>query len=244
MARQSEPQIPVLVTRPRAEGAAFAASLTARFGSRVRAVLSPLIAPQQLVPTISAHTHAAVVFTSAQAVVASRPLRASLPRLAWCVGRKTASVAAEAGFLARSADGDLEALARAIIGDPPNGRILYLRGVDTHGNLKEMLEDSGLYVDVAIVYAQVPQPLASEAMALLCRPAAVVVPLFSPRSAGLFRAALPPDAAARLHIAAMSGAVASALADLPRSALCVAQRPDADSMLDAVETLLVGLAPP
>jgi len=244
MARQSEPQIPALVTRPRAEGEAFAAALTARFAPRVRPVLTPLIAPRLLTPPIPDHDYAAVVFTSAQAVEAVRQLTATLPRLAWCVGRRTAAVATEAGFEARSTDGDAEALAKAILVDPPNGRILYLRGVDTRGNLLEILESFGIKTDVAIVYAQDPCRITFEALSLLRSVDPVLIPLFSPRTAALFRAELPADSSAKLHIAAMSGAVAEALGDLPRTALTIARQPDAPGMLDAVESLLVGLTAP
>lgn len=245
MARQSEPlaepQVPVLVTRARAEGEAFAAALTARFGARVRPVVAPLIAPRYLTPPIPSGDYAAVVFTSAQAVEGARRLGVPLPSLAWCVGRKTASVAAAAGFLAKSADGDAETLARAILDDPPNGRTLYLRGVDTRGNILEMLQSSGIDTDVAIVYGQTPQPMLPKALSLLRSGDPVLVPLFSPRTAAIFRAALPPDTSAKLHIAAMSSAVADALGDLPRVALAIARQPDAPAMLDAVESLLAGL---
>ena len=244
MARQSEPQIPVLVTRPKAAGEAFAVALTARFGPRVRPVLSPLIAPRLLTPPIPDQDYAAVVFTSAQAVEGARRLGVPLPSRAWCVGRKTAQIATAAGFDARSTDGDAETLAKAILADPPNGRLLYLRGVDTRGNLLEILESFGIKTDVAIVYTQDPCRITFEALSLLRSADPVLIPLFSPRTTALFRAELPPDSSAKLHIAAMSGAVAEALGDLPRAALTIARQPDAPRMLDAVESLLVGLTPP
>lgn len=241
MARQSTP---VLVTRPQAEAEAFAAALSARFGDRVRPIVSPLLAPRNLTPAIPVRDYAAVIFTSAQAVEASRLLGRGLPRLAWCVGQKTAQVATAAGFQARSADGDAEDLARCLLKDPPDGRILYLRGVDTRGNLLEFLTSFGLQVDVAIVYAQEPQPLSPAALSLLSAPGDLLVPLFSPRTASLFRAALPPGSPARLHLAAMSAAVAEPLAGLPHAALCIARRPDGPAMLDAVDSLLAGLPAP
>lgn len=244
MVKQSAAAIPVLVTRPRAEGEAFAAALNDRFGARLRPLVAPLIAPRFLRPSIPAGDYAAAVFTSARAVEGARRLGVHLPRLAWCVGQKTAKVAAAAGFQAKSADGDAEALAKAIGNDPPNGRILYLRGVDTRGNLLELLESFGINTDVAIVYTQEAQSLAPEALALLRFPGPVLIPLFSPRSAALFRAALPPDTRADLHIAAMSSAVAEALGDLPRAALVTARHPDAGAMLDAVESLLADLPAP
>jgi uroporphyrinogen-III synthase len=235
---------PVLVTRPQAEAEAFSKALNARFGARVRPVVTPLIAPRFLTPLIPARTYAAVVFTSAQAVEGANRLSLKLPKLAWCVGRKTAAVARAAGFDAHSPDGDVEALAKVILDNPPNGRILYLRGVDTSGNLLEKLHSSGLGADEAIVYAQEPQALSQEASSLLSSDIDLIVPLFSPRTATLLRSAVPPTIVARLHLAAMSGAVAAAVADLPRSALVIARHPDADSMLDAVETLLAGLPAP
>lgn len=244
MARQSAPGIPILVTRPQAEGEAFAATLSARFGPRVRPVVAPLIAPHFLTPAIPARAYAAVVFTSAQAVEAARRLGVALPRLAWCVGRKTAAVATAVGFDARTAYGDAEALAEAILATPPNGPILYLRGVDTRGNLLERLHSSGVDTDVAIVYAQEPQLFSPDALTLLKSPTNLIVPLFSPRTATLFSNALPPGTSARLHIAAMSAAVADALEDLPHANLVIASHPDADSMLASVETLLVGVPVP
>ena len=108
----------------------------------------------------------------------------------------------------------------------------------------EKLNSLGIYTDVASVYVQDPQPLSDAALAILRSPVPVVVPLFSPRTAGLFRAALPADAQAGLHLAAMSAAVAEAIETLPHTALRVASRPDMSAMLDAVESLLADLPAP
>ena len=241
MATQSAP---VLVTRPQAEAVALAKALVARYGARVRPVVTPLIAPRYLTPVIPDKSYAAVVFTSAQAVEGANRLSLKLPKLAWCVGRKTGTVARAGGFDAHSPEGDVEALAKAILDSPPNGRILYLRGVDTHGNLLEKLHSSGLGADEAIVYAQEPQALSPEATSLLSRDVDLIVPLFSPRTATLFRSAVPPTIVARLHLAAMSDAVAAAVADLPLAAQVIARHPDAESMLEAVESLLARLPAP
>ena len=241
MATQSAP---VLITRPRDEAEALAKALTARFGARVRPVVTPLIAPRFLTPLIPDLPYAAVVFTSAQAVEGARLLQRKLPELAWCVGRKTAAVARAAGFDAHSADGDVHALTTAILERPPGGRVLYLRGVNTHGNLLEKLNSSGIAADESIVYAQEPQALSPEADSLLSSDVDLIVPLFSSSTATLLRAAVPPVIVARLHLAAMSAAVAAAVADLPLSAKVIARHPDLDNMLDAVETLLADLPAP
>ncbi|MFO1203768.1 MAG: uroporphyrinogen-III synthase [Tabrizicola sp.] len=244
MARQSAHGVPVLLTRPKADSESFAAALTARFGARVRPVVAPLLAPRFLTPDLPAQDYCGVIFTSSQAVEGARRLGVALPRRAWCVGHKTAEVASKAGFDAISADGDADDLIEVIKSDPPNGRILYLRGVDTRGNIPETLNYSGIDTDVAIVYAQEAQPLGAMALVLLTTPSDLIVPLFSPRTAALFRAALPADAKAHLHFATMSAAVAEPIQSLPHTALVIARRPDAKAMLDAVDSLLAGLPPP
>jgi uroporphyrinogen-III synthase len=250
MARQSDPLqaipagIPVLLTRPEAESLAFAAACATRFGARLCPVVTPLLAPRYLTASVPAKDYAAVVFTSAHGVEGARRLGVALPAHAWCVGRKTATAASAAGFRAISADGDADALISALRANPPNGRILYLRGVDTHGNILERLQSFGLAVDELVVYVQEAQDLTAEAIYLLQARTDVIVPLFSPRTAALFRTALPADRSASLHIAAMSAAVTGPVADLLQAKLVVASRPDADAMLDAVETLLADLPLP
>ncbi|MFN3280443.1 MAG: uroporphyrinogen-III synthase [Tabrizicola sp.] len=252
MARQSDASpdpagdpvsaIPVLITRPRTRAEALASQLLARFGTRVHPVIAPLMAPEYLSPPVPEGRFAAVVFTSAEGVAGAVRLNANLPRLAWCVGRSTAAAAAAAGFETRSADGNAKALIAAILKDPPDGRILYLHGVDTSGDLDKALQNNGISTVSLQVYLQKAIPLGGEATQLLRRQGPVILPAFSPRSAGLFRAAMPADARADLRIAAMSAAVAQACHDIPHSALVTAARPDAGAMLDAVESLLA--APP
>lgn len=254
MARQSDASpdpsgdpvsaVPVLVTRPRDQAESFTSRLVARFDSRVQPVIAPLMAPEYLSPTVPEGRFAAVVFTSAQGVAGAVRLGASLPRLAWCVGRSTAAAAAAAGFETRSADGDAKALIAAILKDPPDGRILYLHGVDTSGDVDNQLQNNEISTVSLQVYLQKAIPLEGEATQLLRRHGPVILPLFSPRSARLFRAAMPADTRADLRIAAMSAAVAEACLDIPRSRLVIAARPDAEAMLDAVESLLAAPPPP
>ena len=236
--------VPVLLTRPQSEGEGFAKALLERFGSRVRPVLAPLIAPRFLSPDVPSLDFTAVVFTSAQAVKAARRLQVPLPKLAYCVGRKTAAEATAAGFKTRSANGDVSDLLAMILFDKCKGPILYLRGVDTVGDLEKRLTDQDIATASLHVYIQEPQVFSPEAIQLLRVPDLMIVPLFSPRTARLFRHQLPTDAQAPLHVAAMSAAVAQALDGLSLAALVTARQPDAPGMLDAVETLLTGLPSP
>jgi uroporphyrinogen-III synthase len=248
MARQSEAfpdpdqAVPVLLTRPRAQGESFAQKLIQRFGDRVRPVIAPLMATDYLSPPAPDGPFAAVVFTSAHGVEGAVRLGLELPKIAYCVGQSTATSATAAGLEAKSADGNADDLVAVIKGDAPNGRILYIRGVDTSGDLASALISKGFPTVSLQVYLQKPIPFQRESIALLRQDTAVILPLFSPRSAQSFHDALPSDARANLLIVAMSDAVAKAAADIPHTALLVARNPDAPGMLEGIESLLA--APP
>lgn len=236
--------VPVLVTRPIAEARAFAGALTRRLGPRVQPVIAPLMAMERLAHSLPPGPFAGVIFTSVAGVEAALPSRANLPRLAWCVGQKTAERAAAAGFLARSADGDASALVAAIAADPPAGRLLHLRGEDAAGEVAERLISAGIETESLVIYRQQPQPLTPEAATLLAAEGPVILPLFSPRSAQLFRAALPDGAKATLWLVAMSAAVAKAARPIPHRALVTARQPTAAAMLVACEEALLRAAQP
>ncbi|MES2665561.1 MAG: uroporphyrinogen-III synthase [Pseudomonadota bacterium] len=242
MARQSrahpEP-LPVLLTRPAAQAARFAAQLADRFGARLVPVLSPLIVPRFLTPDVPAMPWAAVVLTSQTGAEAAGHLRQNvpLPDLAYCVGSRTAQAATEAGFRAISADGDADALIALILGAGEAGPLLHLHGAQTRGDVAARLSAGGVECHAAVVYVQHPQPLAPQALAVLQGAVPVVVPLFSPRTAQLFAAAAQ-DATAPLWIAALGPAVAGACP--PNALICTADRPDAGAMLMAIDRLLAG----
>ena len=89
-----------------------------------------------------------------------------------------------------------------------------------------------------LVYQQDPLPLTAHALHRVAQPAPVLVPIFSPRSADLLRALLPPITAP-LYLAAMSKAVAAHAGLIPHRAMHIAARPDAGAMLDTLEELLI-----
>lgn len=248
MARQSEPfpdldqAVPVLLTRPQAQGESFARKLVERFGDRVRPVIAPLMAPEYQSPIAPEGPFAAVIFTSSHGVEGAVRLGLPLPKLAYCVGRSTAAAAIAAGLDARSADGNADDLVAAIEDGALKGRLLYIRGVDTSGDVGNSLIAKGFMVVSLQVYLQKSIPFGRESTDLLGKNVPVILPLFSPRSAQLFRDALPSTVRADLRIVAMSDAVAEAAADIPHSALVVARNPDAPGMLDGIESLLA--APP
>jgi len=236
MARQSTgTATPVLLTRPEAQSRAFGAALVERFGQRLRPILSPIMAPVFLTPDLPDGPFAAVIFTSSTGVRAAKGL--PLPPRAFCVGAQTAAAALSAGFQTVSADGDAGALVAAVLAYPPAGRLLHLRGQDTRGDVAEQLNSAGTDTLSLVVYRQDPQPLTDEALDLLASADTLIVPLFSPRTATLFRQALPQTFGARLQLVVMSAAVAEAVDGLAHYCLEVARRPDADAMLEAVARL-------
>jgi uroporphyrinogen-III synthase len=236
MTPQSRPPA-FLLTRPMAQSRCFAEQLRAGLGA-LDVVISPLMAPEFLPFELPDHDLAAVIFTSATAVdaVVRAGTAPRLPRLAWCVGDRTAAVARDAGFNARSADGDAEALIAAIRADPPPGPLLHLRGEEARGDIAPRLTAAGIATASCVLYRQVPQRLNQQALALLAQPRLVVLPLFSPRTARLCAEALAGiDLAAHLVTAALSPAVDAAAAGLSARQRLTAPQPNAKSL---VETLV------
>lgn len=201
----------------------------------MRVVISPLLAPAFLRPVLPVGAQA-VIFTSETGVAAAVAGGWALPRAAYCVGDRTARAAQAAGFASRSAGGDAGDLVALLVQDRPPGRLLHLRGAEARGDVAATLTAAGIPAAEAVVYDQQPQPLTDEAHALLMGDDPVIVPLFSPRSARLFVAG--GGWRAPLWIAALSPAVADEIGG--RAArLAVARHPDADHLLDAIDSLTV-----
>lgn len=219
MPRQS--RAPILLTRPPAQNARFAAMLG---GERV--VLSPLIVPRYFSPKLPEAD--CVIFTSETAV------RAGVARRAWCVGDRTAQAARAAGYQACSAGGDADALVAAIIAAAERGPMLHLRGRIARGNVAARLVAAGIPASEAIVYELEPQPLTPEAQVLLAGTDPVLVPLFSPDSARRFADAAK-GCAAPVRFACLSAAVAAAAP--PAQDVQIAAEPDACAMLTLIAAM-------
>lgn len=231
MARQSHPTI--LLTRPFAQSQRFADQIGG-------AVISPLMLPEFLNPSLPAGDFSAVILTSETGAEAARRISATggvLPAMAYCVGRRTALAAQAVGFQTLSADGDADALLALITAQRPAGRLLLLRPEDAAGDLATSLNMAGIETVSITVYRQQPQHLTAEATALLKGKAPVIMPVFSSRSARLLAAEIRRiDAKAPLWLAALSPAVAQAF-DFPVNLIQIAVRPDASAMLEAVKVL-------
>jgi uroporphyrinogen-III synthase len=229
----------ILLFRPEAEAAAFAAALDACWPGRFRAVAAPLFTIEPLPAAIDLDGVQGLAFTSAHAVAAVGGAATGLP--AWCVGPRTAAAARAAGLAAVAADGDVAALARLVAAAwrPGAGKVLYLRGRHAAGDLAGRLRAAGVAVRERVVYDQPTRPLPAAARSLLAAGDAEVLAFFSARGARLFAAEAraagwPLDAAAAVSIA---GGADAGLAGLGLGRRVVAARPDRKGMLAAIGAL-------
>ncbi len=246
MVKQSR-AVTILLTRPLAQSVRFQREVLHALGP-MPVVISPLMAPQYLTPPIPPRPYTAIIFASVTAVDAAQRISAigvGLPKLAYCVGDRTAMAARAAGFKPRSAQGDAVDLVAMIIAQNPTGPLLFLRGHDSRGDIGENLILAGIDTVSIVVYDQIAQPFSAEAVKVLNGPDPIAVPLFSPRSARLFRADLtrlrldPP-----LWIAALSPAVAAELDAKTIPRLQIARSPDSASMILALQAVMSSGAAP
>jgi uroporphyrinogen-III synthase len=229
MARQSHPTY--LLTRQASSSARFAQGLSGQV------VISPLMEPEFLTPDLPPQDFSAVVFSSETGVAAALAMGVTLPLRAYCVGKRTATVARAAGFEAISADGDVTALTSLVLAQESTGPILIVRPEIVAGDVQQQLQTAGLQTQAVIAYRQRALPLTPEAERLLKLDTPVFLPLFSPRSARLFSGEFRRIlGVAPLFVVAISPAVIAEL-DIPAQDVLVADRPDAEAMHGALADL-------
>jgi uroporphyrinogen-III synthase len=185
----------------------------------------------------------AIVATSANGIraFARRTERRNLRIFA--VGPQTADAAQKAGFEeVECADGDASTLAEKVLDwvKPDEGVLVHAASADNEGQLKALLAEEGYTVDVMVLYEVVAihklPEIAREALVHHALDATVV---FSPRSAmalrdGIIRAGLS-DACRSIAAVCISQATAAALEPLIFRQVLVAERPNQQAMLEAVE---------
>ncbi len=179
------------MTRPQDQSEAFAEALEAALPGRFRAVIAPVLRIAPIDAAIDLAGAQALLFTSANGVssFAARSAERGLP--AWCVGAMTAQAARAAGFVARSADGDVAGLAALVRGAarPGAGDVVHVRGRHAAGDLAGRLAAAGVPARALELYDQIPAEIGEPARAMLARGEISVLTAFSPRSAALFASA-------------------------------------------------------
>lgn len=213
----------LLITRPEALSSRLVDALAAR-GVQAPTVISPVIEIRPRDVTLP--EGAELVLTSQNAV----PVLPAGRWRAWCVGDRTAEAAAAAGLQAVSAGGDAEALLRLLLKARP-GPLIHVRGAHAAGEIVERLREAGLAAEEVVAYDQVPLRLSAEAAALLAGRGAVVMPLYSPRSAGLV-AAHPGPWRADVRAVAISPAAARAFGRPAH--ITIAGAPNGEAMEGAI----------
>ncbi|MEM6636815.1 MAG: uroporphyrinogen-III synthase [Pseudomonadota bacterium] len=212
----------------------FAESCHAAFGDRVHCLVAPLLRVTPLRPGTLPPHRGGIIFTSRSAVAVVREFYPELTGTAFCVGARTAADAEKAGFSAISADADADGLIRLIAKARPTGPLLHLHGRHTRGDIAATLSAQGVATASREIYHQRPLGLSGAARELLGSGRPCLVPLFSPRTAGLFQTAVGPNPPAALRVLALSAAVAEAYGQT----IEIAARPNAEAMLELMaETL-------
>jgi len=231
----------LLLTRPSAQSQAFAEALAERLPGRFRPVISPLLEIVPLPAPLNLDGLQGLVFTSVNGVeqFAARSPDRHLP--AWCVGDMTAAAARQAGFAARSANGDVADLADLIAAGhrPGAGAFLHVRGAHAAGDLTGRLAARGVPARAAAIYDQAPQPLSAEALDLLATGRIYVLTFFSARTARLFTASGEGAGwdLARATAVSLSADADAAFAGPEPARRHIARTPTRDGMLAALAAL-------
>jgi uroporphyrinogen-III synthase len=223
----------LLITRPKRGAERFIARLDPVLLTKVDVVLSPLL---EIVPTqnpVDLDAATAVVFTSANAVSFCPQGQG---RIAYCVGEQTAEAAIAHGWRSAFAARDADDLVARLTADAPGSRLVHLAGKHRRGEIAARLTANGVQTDVVEVYDQVLLPLTTEAQAALASETRVLLPLFSPRTAGHFAAEL--QSVQNLQIVAISAAVVEALGENAPEDVIIAKAPTGKDMVHCIEKQL------
>ncbi|MNX73715.1 uroporphyrinogen-III synthase [compost metagenome] len=218
----------VWITRAQPGAARTAARLTAL---GYEPVVAPLLSIRPLPDALDAApdfaTVAALAFTSPNGVAAFAALTSDLrDRPVFAVGDATAEAARDAGFAdARSAAGDIHALARLIGARPIKGLILAPGAREPAGDLPALLPDHDV--------RRLPVYAAEETDVVVPTDFDAVL-VHSPRAARALAAILTPEAAANRLAVCISAAAAAPLTALGLAEIRTADAPDEASMLTAL----------
>ena len=218
----------VWITRAQPGAARTAARLTARgFTPVVVPLLTIRPLPDALKTAPDFATVNALAFTSPNGVEAFAALTPALrDRPVFAVGDATAEAARDAGFAnARSAAGDIHALARLIAATSIKGLILAPGAREPAGDLPALLP--------ACQIQRLPVYAAEETGAVPPADFDAVL-LHSPRAARALAACLNPDAARNRLVVCISPAAAVPLQGLSFTEIRTADAPDENSMLTAL----------
>ncbi len=222
----------VILTRPQDASKgfwdAFCADVTG-----VEPIISPLleIVPTGLTPDVTPYQ--GVIFSSANGVAYGGGAF-DLP--AFCVGDVTTQKARDLGWAAQTAGATSQDLVSALLDQAPKAPLLHIGGRHRRGDIAKKLTQSGILTHTVDVYDQRLCPLTDQAQSALRGERPVIVPLFSPRTAGQF--AEQAEIQAPVHFVAISQAVLDEVAGLPYVSAHISEAPDAFSIRVTLQNVL------
>ena len=172
----------IIITRPEHAARRAADYLASRGPGDLEVLISPVltIVPLDVEPDLSRHD--GVILTSENAVRSMMTTDIPPGMTAYCIGERTAAIAASRGFEARQAGSSSESLVALIRQLQFAGSLVYLRGRHVAADIAGMLRRSGLTVDEVVLYDQARTGLSPEAWRAL-ETASCIIPLFSARTA-------------------------------------------------------------
>lgn len=212
------------------------ARLSPEILDKVTVVHSPLLEIEYLQDDLDLRKVRGLIFTSAHGVAAASQMTESRDLPCFCVGRATTDAARREGWKATMAGENAETLIAFMLAARPATPLLHLRGDNARGDVAETLSRSGMPTTERVIYAQHLLPLSEPAQAALAGTSPVVASLFSPRTARQFADIAAPNAP--VWLVALSRAVREPLENMKNIRLVTAERPDAEAMREAMETLI------
>jgi uroporphyrinogen-III synthase len=229
----------LLMTRPQDAARRFVAMLPVNLIAELQVIYAPLMSVQPVGHDIKLDGNEAVIFTSAHAVSAAASVPDYRDRAAYCVGLHTTQVAKDAGWRAQIGGKTADDLVMDLLQRRPSEPLVHLRGRHARGSVAGRLTEAGLTCREQIVYEQPLLTLTTEAKSALSTSQDVIVPIFSPRTARQFAEQCPVGA--KVHLIAMSDAVAKPLKSLKYKDLRICREPDAQSMAQLVHEVAARL---
>jgi len=232
------PKVALLMTRPLEASQRFVAHLPPDVKAQFEVIYAPLMQIRPLKAGIDLQRYGAVIFTSANGVASagSAPVAMS----AFCVGQRTTAAAEQAGWQAQFCGGSAAELVIYLCKVRPAAPLLHLHGRHTRGEIAQTLTAAGLPCDGQVIYEQQLLSPSDKMKQKIIEQNAVIVPLFSPRTARHF-ASLGLDQV-NLSLIALSQAVAAEVKGLHYKDLQVSKTPDARNMAVMVRDAAVRLA--
>lgn len=232
----TSPNPTLLMTRPDAQSRRFFGQLPPAVRDRVELLVSPLIDIEHFDTPISLAGVNGIIFSSAHGVAAASGSCDRRDLAAFCVGNATTQAARHAGWPADCFGKTAEEVVANLLSSKETGPLLHLSGRHTRGDIADCLTRNGCPTRNLAVYDQVLRSLSDAARLRIAGKGMVFAPVFSPRTARQLVNQSPVNT--RLHLVALSAAVARPLTELGASSLAIAAEPSAKSMGQALESEL------